>query len=173
MSPRHGRSPSVIDSMICGSDFIKMKGYQWSNLGRWLRHGQLRQGRWVGSAAGGGAPWLWRWLIKDERSSHYGALFLWDLPLRMHCGERNSPWGSSSGGGNRSTACDGGRLAPTYGVVDDELQRSASNEIRQSGGGVMRRRMTWCWFGVVRPRMERWQARAVARVSLFVDQYST
>jgi hypothetical protein len=44
--------------------------------------------------------------------------------------EGNSPRGSSSGGGDRSRARDGGQLAQTFGDIDDELQRSASDEIR-------------------------------------------
>jgi hypothetical protein len=31
MSPRHSRSLSTVDSLICGSDYIKMKGYRQSN----------------------------------------------------------------------------------------------------------------------------------------------
>jgi hypothetical protein len=50
---------------------------------------------------------------------------------------------------------NGGGLAPTFGVVDDELQQSADNEIRYSRGGATRRRTTWCWFSMVRPPMER------------------
>jgi hypothetical protein len=69
--------------------------------------------------------------------------------------EWNSPRGSSSGGGGRSRACDGGWLASTFGVVDNELQRSVGDEIRQSGGDLTRRRMMWRWFGVVRPPMAR------------------
>jgi hypothetical protein len=38
---------------------------------------------------------------------------------------------------------DSGRLASTFGIIDDELQRSVSDEIRQSGGGATLRRTTW------------------------------
>jgi hypothetical protein len=72
----------------------------------------------------------------------------------MQCSEGNSPRGPSSGGGNRSRARDGGQLAPTFGVVDDELQRSIDNEIRLHGGGATRRRAMWCWLSVVRSPME-------------------
>jgi hypothetical protein len=73
----------------------------------------------------------------------------------MQRSEGNSPKGSSGGGGNWSRVRDGGRLAPTFGIIDDELTRSAANEIRLRRGGAMRRRMTWHWFGTVRPPMER------------------
>jgi hypothetical protein len=46
--------------------------------------------------------------------------------------------GSSSGEGGRSRVCDGGRLASTFGIINDELQQSANDEIRQSGGGATR-----------------------------------
>jgi hypothetical protein len=49
--------------------------------------------------------------------------------------------GSSSGGGDQSRACDCGQLAPTFGDVGDELQRSADDEIRLRGGGVTCRRV--------------------------------
>jgi hypothetical protein len=55
-------------------------------------------------------------------------------------------WGSSNGGGDRSGARDGGQLAPTFGDVDDELQRLAGNEIRLRGGGATHRRVKWCWL---------------------------
>jgi hypothetical protein len=42
---------------------------------------------------------------------------------------------------------DGDRLAPTFSDIDDELQWSADDEIRLCGGGGMtRRRATWCWL---------------------------
>jgi hypothetical protein len=88
----------------------------------------------------------------------------------MQCSKGNSPSRYSSGGGNRSRARNGGRLAPTCGIIDDVLQRSADNEISQSGGGATHRRMTWRWIGVVRPPMERQRARVVARVLLFAYQ---
>jgi hypothetical protein len=68
---------------------------------------------------------------------------------------------------------DGGRLATTFDVVDNELEQSADDEIRQSGCGATRRRTTWHWFDVARPAVARRQARAVARVLLFVDQNLT
>jgi hypothetical protein len=37
---------------------------------------------------------------------------------------------SLNGGGDRSRVRDAGQLAPTFGDVEDELQRSASDEIR-------------------------------------------
>jgi hypothetical protein len=77
------------------------------------------------------------------------------LTLQMKRSDGNSPRGSSSGGGDRSRAPDDTRLAPTFGVIDDKLQRSAGNKIRLHGGGVTRRRATWHWFGAVRPPMER------------------
>jgi hypothetical protein len=43
---------------------------------------------------------------------------------------------------------DGGQLAPTFGDVKDELQQSASDEIRLREGGATRRRVMWCWLGV-------------------------
>jgi hypothetical protein len=42
----------------------------------------------------------------------------------------NSPIGFSNDGGDQSPARDGDRLAPTFGDIDDELQRSADDEIR-------------------------------------------
>jgi hypothetical protein len=44
--------------------------------------------------------------------------------------EGNSPRGSLSGGEGRSRARDGGRLASTFGVIDDELQLSVGDRIR-------------------------------------------
>jgi hypothetical protein len=41
-----------------------------------------------------------------------------------------SPRVSLNGGGDRSRVRDAGQLAPTFGDVEDELQRSASDEIR-------------------------------------------
>jgi hypothetical protein len=67
MSPRHSGSLSTVDSLICGPDFIKTKGYRRSNLGRWSRCG--------GGAASGGASRPWRRLTEVERGSHYGAPF--------------------------------------------------------------------------------------------------
>jgi hypothetical protein len=73
----------------------------------------------------------------------------------MRCIQGNSPRGSSNGGGGRSRACDGGRLAPTFGDIEDELQWSASDEIRLRKGGVTRRRAMWCWFAVAGSPTER------------------
>jgi hypothetical protein len=78
--------------------------------------------------------------------------------------------GSSNDGGDQSRARDVGRLAPTFGDVKDELQRSADDEIRLRGGGATRRRATWCWLGATGSPTERQRARAVARVSIFADQ---
>jgi hypothetical protein len=50
---------------------------------------------------------------------------------------------------------DDGRLAPTFGDVDDELQWLADDEIRLRGGGATRRRATWCWLGMARSPTER------------------
>jgi hypothetical protein len=72
--------------------------------------------------------------------------------------------------GGRNRACDGGRLASTFGVIHNELQRSVSDEIRQCGGSTTHRKMMWHWFGMARPPMARWRARAAARISLYVDQ---
>jgi hypothetical protein len=66
----------------------------------------------------------------------------------------NSPRGSSNGGGNQSRARDAGRIAPTFGDVEDELQWPAGDEIRLRGGGVTRRRATWCWLCTVESPME-------------------
>jgi hypothetical protein len=71
MIPRQSGSLSIVDSLICDSNFIKMKGYWQSNLGCWSRHGWLRRGR----RGGGGAPQPWRWFTGAERSSRYGAPF--------------------------------------------------------------------------------------------------
>jgi hypothetical protein len=127
MSLWHSGSLSAIDSLICGSNFIEMKGYQRSNLGHWSRCGRLRQGRRGGGAeSGSGSP--------EPGVAHAtGHRFWWGLTLRTQRSEGNSPRGSSKGGGDRSRAHDGGRLAPTFGVVDDELQRSANDEIRLRG----------------------------------------
>jgi hypothetical protein len=81
--------------------------------------------------------------------------------------------GSSNSGGDQSRARDVGRLAPTFGDVKDELQRSADDEIRLRGGDATRRRVTWCWLGVTGSPTERRRARAVARVSIFADQNSS
>jgi hypothetical protein len=59
----------------------------------------------------------------------------------------NSPRGSSSGGGDRSRVRNNGRLAPTFGDIDNKLERSASDDIRLRGGGTTHRRATWCWLG--------------------------
>jgi hypothetical protein len=151
MSPWHSGSLLTVDSSIRGLDFIKTKGYWWSNLGRWSRRGWLRRGWW-----GGGAP----------QPRHR---FRWGLTLWTQRIKGNSPRGSSNGGGNRSRVRDGGWLAPTISDVDNELQRSADNEIRLRGGGTTCRRATWCWLGVAGSPMERRRARMVARVSIFAD----
>jgi hypothetical protein len=65
---------------------------------------------------------------------------------------------------------DTGRLAPTFGDVEDELQRSIGDEIRLRRGGATRRRVTLCWLRAVGSPTERRRARAVARVSIFADQ---
>jgi hypothetical protein len=72
-----------------------------------------------------------------------------------------------------SRAHDGGRLAPTFDDVEDELQRSVDDEIRVHEGGAMCRRVTWCWLGTARSPMERRRANVVARVSIFADQNSS
>jgi hypothetical protein len=41
MSPRHSRSLTVVDSLICGSNVIKMKGYRQSNPGPSSTSGRL------------------------------------------------------------------------------------------------------------------------------------
>jgi hypothetical protein len=87
--------------------------------------------------------------------------------------EGNSPRGSSSSRGDRSRAHDGGQLAPTFGDVDDKLQRSTGEEIRLCGGGATHRRAMWCWFGAARSPSERRRARVAARVSIFADQNSS
>jgi hypothetical protein len=56
-------------------------------------------------------------------------------------------------------ARDAGRLAPTFGDIEDELQRSAGDLIRLRGGGATRRRVTWCWLRVMGSPMERQRAR--------------
>jgi hypothetical protein len=87
--------------------------------------------------------------------------------------EGNSPRGSSSGGGDRSRAHDGGRLAPTFGDVKNELQWSAGDEIRLWWGDVTRRRAMCRWLGAARSLMEIQRARATARVSIFADLNSS
>jgi hypothetical protein len=81
--------------------------------------------------------------------------------------------GSLNGGGDQSRARDVSRLAPTFGDVKDELQRSADDEIRLRRGGATRRRTTWCWLGATGSPTERRRARAVARVLIFADQNSS
>jgi hypothetical protein len=77
------------------------------------------------------------------------------LTLQTRHIKGNSPRGSSNCGGDRSRACNGGRLAPTFRDVDDELQRSADNEIRLRGGGATRRRVMWCLLGAARSPTQR------------------
>jgi hypothetical protein len=115
-------------------------------------------------------PRPWRWLIGTGRSLRYGAPFLtrFDPTDAAQRGELTS--GVFEWRGNQSRACDGGRLAPTIGVVDDELQRSANDKISLHGGGTTRKRVTWCWLDVARSPTERRRAMAAARVSVFVDQ---
>jgi hypothetical protein len=55
------------------------------------------------------------------------------LTLRAQCIKGNIPRGSSNGGGDRSRVRDSGRHAPTFSDVDNELQRSAGDEIRLRG----------------------------------------
>jgi hypothetical protein len=55
------------------------------------------------------------------------------LTLRARCIKGNIPRGSSNGGGDRSRVRDSGRLAPTFSDVENELQRSAGDEIRLRG----------------------------------------
>jgi hypothetical protein len=173
MSPRHSGSLSTVDSSIWGLYFIKTKGYWWSNLGHWSRHGRLRWGWQGGGAANGGTPRPRRWLAGAGRSVRYGAPLWRGLTLRTWRIKRNSPRGSSNGGVDQSTARDGGQLAPIFGDVDDELQRSVGDEIRLRGGGVTHRRATWCWLNAAGSPTERRWARAVARVSIFEDQNSS
>jgi hypothetical protein len=87
--------------------------------------------------------------------------------------EGSSPRGSSSGSGDWSRAHDGGRLAPTFGDVENELQWSAGDEIRLWWGDATRRRAMCRWLGVARSPMELQRARATARVSTFADQNSS
>jgi hypothetical protein len=94
------------------------------------------------------------------------------LTLRIWRIEGNSPSGSSSGGGDRSRARDGGRLPPTFSDVDNELELLADDEIRLRRGGATCRRATWCWLGAVRSPMEQRRAWAAARASIFADQNS-
>jgi hypothetical protein len=68
---------------------------------------------------------------------------------------------SLNGGGDRSRARVGGRLTRTFNDADDELQRSAGDEIRLCGGGTMG------------SPTERQRARATARVSIFTNQNSS
>jgi hypothetical protein len=77
--------------------------------------------------------------------------------------------GSSNGGVDRSRACDGDRLAPTFG---DELQRSAGDEIRLRGGIVRCRRAVWCWLSAAGSPTEQRRARVAGRVSIFANQNS-
>jgi hypothetical protein len=71
------------------------------------------------------------------------------LTLRTRCIKGNSHRGSSNGGGDWSRARDGGRLSPTFGNVDNELQQSADDENRLCRGGVTCIRVTWCWLSEV------------------------
>jgi hypothetical protein len=168
MSPRHSGSIWVIDSSICGLDFIKMKGYRWSNLGHWSRHGRLRRGQQGDGAVSGGTPRPRWWIAGAGHSSRY------DAPFSM----RFNPTDAAHRGeltyferrGDQSRGHDGSRLAPSFGDVDDVLQRLANDKIRLHGDGATRRRATWCWLSVARSPMERWWARAVTRVSIFEDQ---
>jgi hypothetical protein len=66
------------------------------------------------------------------------------LTLRTRCLQGNSPTGSSNGRGDQSRARDDGRLAPSFGDVEDDLQRSADDEIRLREAGVICRWVTWC-----------------------------
>jgi hypothetical protein len=90
----------------------------------------------------------------------------------MWCIQGNSPRRSSNGGGDRSRAHDAGRLAPTFGDVEDELERSSDDEIRLRGGGAICRRVMWCWLCAAGSPTERWRARAATRVSIFANQIS-
>jgi hypothetical protein len=90
-----------------GSDFIKTKGYQWSNLGHRSRHGWLTA---APAGDGGGAmhraaaprPLLWR-----GSPGAMTSLYRWGLALCGWRGLANSPKGLLGGGGDRSSACDG------------------------------------------------------------------
>jgi hypothetical protein len=116
---------------------------------------------------GGGSP--------DPGVAHAtGYHFWWDLTLWTRRIEGNSPrWSSNRGGGNRSRSRDGSQFAPTFGDFDNELQQSASDEIRLHGGGATRRRATWCWLGAPRSPTERRRARAMAMFSTFAYQNSS
>jgi hypothetical protein len=91
MGPQHSGSLSAIDSSICGSDFIKTKGYQRSKVGRWSRRGRLRWGRW-----GGDAPQPRQRLTGAGHSSCYGHHFRWGLTLRTRRNEGSSASGLSA-----------------------------------------------------------------------------
>jgi hypothetical protein len=84
-----------------------------------------------------------------------GHCFPRGLTLQTQHSEGNSPRGSSSSGGDRNRMCNGGRVAPTFGIIDDELQRSVGDEIRLRGGSVTHRRVTWCLLGAARSPTER------------------
>jgi hypothetical protein len=109
------------------------------------------------------------WLTGAGRSSSYGAPFSMRFNPTDEAHRGNSPMGSSNGRVDRSRACDGGRLAPTFG---DELQRSAGDEIRLRGGIVRCRRAVWCWLGAAGSPTEQRRARVAGRVSIFANQNS-
>jgi hypothetical protein len=83
-----------------------------------------------------------------------GHRFQQDLTLWTRHMEGNSPRGSSSSGGDLSRAHDGDRLAPSFRDVDDEVQRSAGNEIRLCGGDATHRRVMGHWLGTARSPTE-------------------
>jgi hypothetical protein len=99
-----------------------------------------------------------RRLVGAGRSSLTGHHFRCGLTLRTRHIEGNSPRRSSSDWGDRSRVRDDGRLARTFGDVDDELQWLANDEIRLRGGGTTRRRAAWCWLGLARSPTEQWRA---------------
>jgi hypothetical protein len=69
MSPWHSRSLSV-DSLICGSDFIKMKVYQQSNTGPPSTSGRHTSNPADGAAhrSGMASPWGAHWSFAPELS---------------------------------------------------------------------------------------------------------
>jgi hypothetical protein len=121
MGPWHRGSLSAIDSLVCGFDFIKTKGYRWSNLDRWSRCGRLRRGQHGGGVVKGGMPRVFVALfsmrfdptdIAQRGKLTYGVFERWGVTVVGHTMAVSLPQPSAS-----STTSSIGRLTTRLGYV--------------------------------------------------------
>jgi hypothetical protein len=110
MSPWHSRSLSAVDSLICGSDFIKMKVYQQSNTSPPPTSGRHTSNPADGAAqrSGMASPWGAHWSFAPELS---GARRRGVFGAKRHRGRRD-PYPGRNAVGNGSKVPHGGVSPP-------------------------------------------------------------